>query len=216
MRIVHHEQDIVLLCHFIQLWQGSDIAVHAEHAVGDDQGPAVVGGVLFDRILQRRWIIMLISDDLRTREPAAVDNGGMVQAVREDHILFPDQGGDRPQVGRETRLEGDHILCALEFGKPLLELDMQVHGAGDRAHRSRTDAVFPRRFLCRLDNLRVVGQPEIVIRAEVEHILAIHRQPGALGRADRADAVVQALFLQAIDFLIEPVKFGHGDSVSRE
>ena len=48
----------------------------------------------------------------------------------------------------------------------------------------------------------MVGQPKVVVRAEVEHFLAVHHQPGALRRADGADAVVQALRFQAFKFLV--------------
>ena len=133
---------------------------------------------------------MLISHNLRTREPAAIDDGGMVEPVRKDHIFLSNQGRDRPQVGGKTGLEGNHVLRALELCEPLLQLDMQICGAGNRADRSRSYAIFFRRLLCCFDDPGMVGQAEIVVRAEVEHVLSIHHQPGALRRANRADAVV--------------------------
>ena len=43
------------------------------------------------------------------------------------------------QVGGETRLEGDGRLDTLETGERLLQINVQLHGAGDRAYRTRTD-----------------------------------------------------------------------------
>src|ERR1051325_10870325 len=58
----------------------------------------------------------------------------------------------------------------------------------------------------------MICEAEIIVRAEVEHVLAIDDDACALRRANSADAVVQALFFQAINFLHKPIKFGHGDS----
>ena len=60
-----------------------------------------------------------------------------------------------------------------------------------------------------LHELRMIRQPEIVVRAEVEHVFSIDDQARALRRADRADAVVQALLLQPVNFLRQPIEFGH-------
>jgi hypothetical protein len=43
--------------------------------------------------------------------------------------------------------------------------------------------------------------------AKIQHALAVHDQPGALRRADGADAVVQSLRLQAFDLLLDPIGF---------
>ena len=55
--------------------------------------------------------------------------------------------------------------------------------------------------------LLVVGQPQVVVGAEVQHPLAIDRQPRALRRVDGADVVVQALLTQVAQFVAEPLEF---------
>src|SRR5262249_8376939 len=84
--------------------------------------------------------------------------------------------------------------------------------ACNRTHRRGTDTIFLCGLLRGFDNLGMIRQSEIIIRAEVEHALTIHDDARALCRTNCADAVVQALFFQAINFLCEPIKFGHGDS----
>ena len=72
----------------------------------------------------------------------------------------------------------------------LFELDVQIGGACDRTHRSRTNSIFLGRFPCCFNDLRMICQTKIIVRAKIEHILSIHDQPCALRRANRADAVV--------------------------
>ena len=50
-----------------------------------------------------------------------------------------------------------------------LELLVQVLGAADEAHRRHAEAVALQRLVRGRDHLRVVGQPEVVVGAEVQH-----------------------------------------------
>ena len=119
----------------------------------------------------------------RAGEAAAVDDGGVVQPVREDHVLLADQRRDRPQVGREAGLERDDVLRALEARQPLLEFDVQVGGPGDGAHRAGPTPYFSVACLGGLDQPRMICQPEVVVGAEVEHRLA-RRSPAAAPAAN--------------------------------
>ncbi len=83
--------------------------------------------------------------------------------------------------------------------------------AGDGAHRGRADAIAAGRILGGLHQFGVIGQSQVIVRAKIEHPLSIHHQPAALGRAQGADAVVEAGIFQAVDFLLDPVNsIGHG------
>ena len=57
---------------------------------------------------------MLIGDDLRSGKTAAIDDAGMIQAIREDHILFSNQGRDGRQVSTEPGLEGYRFFNSLK------------------------------------------------------------------------------------------------------
>ena len=62
------------------------------------------------------------------------------------------------------------------------------------------------------DQAGMIRQAQVVVGAEIEHFLAVHHQPGALRRADGADAVIQAGGFEAFNFLGDPIEFGHRDS----
>ena len=47
-------------------WKRSNVTVHAENAIRDDQGATKAGSVFLDRVLQRVGIIMLIGNNLCT------------------------------------------------------------------------------------------------------------------------------------------------------
>ena len=196
--------------YFVNLVKRSHVAIHAEDPIGDDDGAPVLRQVFLDDRLQRGHIAVFVGDDLRAGEPAAIDDAGMVQPVREDGILLADQRRDGGQVGGETALEGDGRLHALEGRQAFFQFEVQAGRPGDGADCRRADAHLIRGFFGGCHDLRVVCQPQVVVRAEVEHLFPIHHQPGALRRADGADAVVQALAFQPFDFLCDPISFGHG------
>ena len=90
----------------IDFIQRGDIAIHAEDAIGDHQ--RACGYFARCSASTRSQVIRVavgVADDLRPREPAAIDDAGMVQLIREDRILFAHQRRDRGQVGSEIRIE---------------------------------------------------------------------------------------------------------------
>ena len=78
--VVNHEQQIVFLRDGDQVGQGRDVAVHAEHAVADDHAAPVVAR-LADDAAQVGGIVVFVAHDARARQPAAVDNAGVVQLI---------------------------------------------------------------------------------------------------------------------------------------
>ena len=110
MRIVDHCQDVVPGGYLIDLVQRGDIAIHAEHAVGDHHASAVLGEVLADLGVEIGGVTVFIDDDLGAGESRSVDDAGVVEPVGKDHILFsggsvaPDQRWDRGLVGAEAAL----------------------------------------------------------------------------------------------------------------
>ena len=63
VRVIDHQQDIVFLRHSVQFRQRRDVAVHAEHAIGDDQTPSITRSC-FDLFAQVVGIGMRKPDDL--------------------------------------------------------------------------------------------------------------------------------------------------------
>src|SRR5690606_19720598 len=103
VRVVHHRHDAVLFGDFDQRGERRDIAIHAEHAVADDQAAAILGG-LRDFAAQVVHVIMGVGDDGRTREAAAIDDAGVVERVGEDDVSLADKAGNGGEIGGEAGL----------------------------------------------------------------------------------------------------------------
>src|SRR5688572_2117039 len=78
---------------------------------------------------------------------------------------------------------------------------MDRHVARDQARRARSGAVAHRRLGGRLAHARVIGEAEVVVRAEQEHGLTVEQHARALRPGHAAHAPVQAL----VPDLVEPV-----------
>ena len=100
--VVHHEHDAMFLGDVADLVQRRDVAVHAEDAVGDDQAPAVFGrfGDLAAQIVD---IVVGIAHHRGPAQAAAVDDGGVVEFVGEDHVVLAHQRRDGGEIGRRSR-----------------------------------------------------------------------------------------------------------------
>src|SRR5439155_16354892 len=83
--VVDHDQGAETLGPFHDAGQGSDVAVHAEDAIGDDQLHALVT-MSFEMALEVVQIAVLEDRALGLREPDAVDDGSMVQFVADDDV----------------------------------------------------------------------------------------------------------------------------------
>ena len=88
----------------------------------------------------------------------------------------------------------------LNVGELALELGVDRHGAGDRAHRSRADA----EALDRVDGARlqrrVVGQPEIVVRREIDDGAAVDDGAMRLFAGQLAQRAAQPLRAEGVEF----------------
>ena len=60
---------------------------------------------------------------------------------------------------------------------------------------ARADAVAHGRVGGGLANARVVGQPQVVVRAQQQHRAAVQQDPRSLGTGDQADAAGKPLIL---------------------
>ncbi len=188
------------------LSSGSHIAVHAEDPIGNDQGALVGAFVFVDQAVQVVRIGMGVAHDARPGKARPVDDAGVVQLVREDHVFLADQSLDGSQVGGKTGLKADGGFDALEGRQAAFELAVNFHRSGDGAHCRRADPVLGNDILDGFHHPGVVGQAKIVVRAEIEHAFAVHHQVGALGRTEGADAVEQSSLFQAIELLLHPIQ----------
>jgi hypothetical protein len=88
---------------------------------------------------------------------------------------FAQQRLEQAAVGVEAGGVEDRVLGAEEGGDLRFQLLVQVLGAADEAHRGHAEAVRVERLLGGGDHGRVVGQAEVVVGAEVQHLAAVAR-----------------------------------------
>ena len=151
-----------------------------------------------------RRVDVLVREDLdrRAAQPAAVDDARVIQLVGDDDVLFRQDRGDRAGVGGEAALEDDDLLDLLELGEPALELHVDFHGAGDRAHRAGADAERRRSpSSAALAQPRMRRQAEIVVRRQVDDRFVIDRRVRLLLVLENPQLAVQLLFLEGVELV---------------
>ena len=109
-------------------------------------------------------VLVAEHQNLGLREPCAVDDRGVIQRVRDDEIIFAQHGRHGPRIRRKARLKDHAPFDILEARNLLLEFQVDLHRPGNGAHRTRPHAISLRRLQCRLAQLRMRRQPQIIVR----------------------------------------------------
>ena len=130
-------------------------------------------------LLRRRRVLVRKHVDLRARQPAAVDDAGVIQRVGNDVVFRTENRGNSPCVRREAGLKHHARFGMLELRDAPLQLHVDAHGAGDRSHRARSRAVCLRGGHLRFDQLGMIGQPEVVVAARLITSLPSKRDVGS-------------------------------------
>ena len=211
MGVVHHHDSAVFFCQLSQLRQRANVAVHGEDAVGDDQ---LAAGLVLDLVQQLFGVGgVLVAEDLDfgAGEPRAVDDAGVVQLVGDDEIFFAQQRRHRARIRREARLKDHAGFDIFEARDPLLQLHVDLHGAGDGAHGARTDAVLARGFEGGFAQFGMGRQAQVIVGGDVDDLLAVEGAQRRLLVVEHAQLEVGALLLQFVE-LVGEVRQGIGAS----
>ena len=170
MAVVDHRQRVVFFGEADDGGQIGDRAVHREYPVSDDEaGVGVVGLAEFRG--QVVHVIVLIAVAPRLAQPDAVDDAGMVQRVADYGVIRAQDRLEQPAVRVEAGGVQDRVFRAEVGADALLQLLVQGLRAADEAHRGDTEPVLVERLVRGFPNFRVVGQSEVVVRAEIENLL---------------------------------------------
>ena len=81
-------------------------------------------------------VLVFEDENLGARQTGAVDDGGVVELVGDDEVVLAQHGGDRARIGGESGLKDHAGFDVLEAGDLFLQLHVDLHGAGDGAHRA--------------------------------------------------------------------------------
>ena len=126
----------------------------------------------------------------------------MVEAVRNDRVLVAHERLEHAAVGVEAGGEHDRVVLAEVSCDRLFELAVQRLGAADEPHRGHAEAERLHRLRRRGDHFGMIGEAEVIVGAEVQHLalagirgdadapaLRPGQQPLALEKAGRLDLV---------------------------
>jgi len=121
----------------------------------------------------------------------------VVEGVGDDGVLGAEEGFEEAAVGVEAGGEEDRVVMAEELREAGFELPVQVLCAADEADRGHAEAVVVHRGFGGGDQAGVVGEAEVVVGAEVQHLAPIHLHMRTLGAGDQALAFHQAFGVDA-------------------
>ena len=113
--------------------------------------------------------------------------------------MFGKQHFEKTAVGVEATRIKDGVFGAEKAGEFLFELLVECLGATDEAHRGHPKAPALQSGASGGDDFRVIGQPEVIVSAKVDHVAAVVK----------ADAGI----LAGIDEPLSLVKTGGGDFI---
>ena len=88
--------------------------------------------------------------------------------VENCDVAFSEQTRDRAERAAKPAVEKHRILAAKEFREPPLELTMQIGHTGKHRSSARAHSMGLERFSGCGNYLRVVGEPEIIIRTKID------------------------------------------------
>ena len=217
MTVVDHRQGAELVGQVADRAQVRNRPVHGEHAVRDDQFRVRLLCRL-ELCPQVVHVVVGIAVTACFAQPDAVDNARVVQRVADDGVFRSEQRFEQAAVGVETRGVEYRVLGPQELADTRLEFLVDGLGAANEAHRRHAVAELVKRLVRRGDDLGVVGQPEVVVGAQIQDFCRIAVRANVyrclLRAGDEALLLVQSLGLEGFGLRRERREEigGHGGS----
>src|SRR5260370_33006798 len=105
-----------------------------------------------------------------------MEKRGVCELWGEDGVVFAETRRDGAGIRGKTGLKYDACLDVLERRDLLFEVHVQFHRAGDGTNRARSRAIPFYGVQRRLAQRFVRGEPEVVVRSDADHFLAVGNQ----------------------------------------
>ena len=99
-----------------------------------------------------------------------IDDAGVVRFVGDDGIVRACQRWNQALIGVPAAGVAECGFGAEEFGRLFLQRQVAIEGAADEAHAGRAGAVGGESLTGGFDDLRVIRQTQIVVRAEHQDV----------------------------------------------
>src|SRR5271154_1051176 len=150
-----------------------DVAIHTVMTFDDEQGMPIARTHLAEQPVSGCVVEMGERHTAGAREDRALDDAVVDQRVVDDDIVTPQQMPDHGDIGRMATNEDDTVFDAVQSRQGLFEFAMNRAFAGDRtARRDRGAVSIDRRLRCR-SNLRMAVESDVVVRGEIDVVLAV-------------------------------------------
>ena len=195
MRVVDHHARAVFPRERYDFRQLCDVAAHAEYAVGHDQAARRFGH-LFQLNFELLHVRMGRGEHSAVAQLAAVVNAGVIFLVADHVIAVPDDCGNDAEIRLKAGRERAAGFLVQEIRQFLLQLQMQLQRAVQKARTGTAGSVLLQRFQPRFEYLRTGGQPQVIVRAEHDPALAFHDDFDVLPAFQRVKIGVNALGAQ--------------------
>ena len=115
----------------------------------------------------------------------------MVERVGDNRIFFGQQRFEESSVGIKTSGIEDGIFRAEEIGDDAFQLFVRVLRTADKTYRRHAIPARIHAGFGRLNEFFVIGKAEIIVRAEVNHLLsAFYGNAGRLRSDDHAFVLI--------------------------
>ena len=171
-------------------------------SVRDDQ-PDPARERLREQGLQLAHVAVCIAEALGFAQADPVDEARMVQGIAQYGVAFVEQRFEEPSVRVEAGAIEDRVAGAEKSAEGAFQLFVQMVGPADEADGSHPIAMFRKTVGCGLAHVRMVGETEVVVRAEVDDLALRHADLGALGRKNFPLALVETGRLDLGELLLD-------------
>ena len=142
----------------------------------------------------------------------------MVQRVTDDGVFRSEQGLEQAAVGVKTGRVKNRVFGAEKGADAFLEGLVNRLRPADKPDRRHTIAVLVKRLVGSGNDLGVIGEAQVVVRAEVQDLfrvaIGLYVDGGLLGSGDQALLLVEPLCFECFGLLRERCEEGcwHGNS----
>ena len=196
MAIIHHDHGVILIGQGADLRQFRQIAIHREHPIGGDHDMAgTIGARLFKPGFQVVHIAVEVAVAFGLAQAHAVDNGRMIQTVRDNGVLWPQEGLEQPTIGVKTGRKQDGVIFVQKLGQTLLQLSVNILGAADKADRGHAEALVIHDASRGCDQIGVIRQAKVVIGTKVDDLFVAHGDLAPLWGGDHSFPLIEPIGL---------------------
>ena len=195
--LINEGEGSISLGELVDLIEGSDITIHGKNSISDDHSQATVLRIL-KHLLENLHIHVLVAESARLAESDTINDGGMIELIRNDRIFCRQTSFEKPGIRVESGRVQDRIVEFVERSDFTFELLMDVLRTADEPHRAHSEAVRVKGILRRLDNSWVIRESQVIIGAKVEDSLAVGIDFHILRGGNHALSLVSARITHAV------------------